>query len=195
MSDGSPPIMFRIDATREFLTAMRYAATEHHNRGDRGLIGARLACQAAARFLAVLGVRPEIVAPFLSLHEALNDVERGITPELFATTDTTIRARSRSSQRKHTQVLAGALMEALVQVGVSSKEAAATVARGVSHWPQLKGDEITPTTIINWRSRLRQADHPDHLRFGLIVADLFDRPDPKAAVQGWLTNGPPGSPK
>jgi hypothetical protein len=49
---------------------------------------------AVARFIAVRHENPELAAPFLALHAALEDVERGVQPELFSH-DPTLRKRSR----------------------------------------------------------------------------------------------------
>jgi hypothetical protein len=82
--------------------------------GDGGLEGAKLACRAVARFIAVRHENPELAAPFLAIMQSFTDLERGLEPPLFSTKPRP-RERERSSQRKHLQMLAAVALEVLAE--------------------------------------------------------------------------------
>jgi hypothetical protein len=125
---GAPPFKGRIAAERELMEALWYASKTFREEGDGGLEGCKIACRAVARFVAVRHHNPELAAPLIALRAALQDVERGVTPELFST-DPVLRKRSRSSQRKHLQMLASVALEVLMLLGDAQEQAAAEVAR------------------------------------------------------------------
>ena len=127
MSDapaGAPPLKGRIAAERELMESLWYASEAFREEGDGGLEGCKIACRAVARFIAVRHRNPELAAPLLTLHSALEDVERGVTPELFST-NPAVRRRSRSSQRKHLQMLASLALDVLMHLRNSQDQAAA----------------------------------------------------------------------
>jgi hypothetical protein len=150
---GAPAFKSRPAAERELLHSLWYAAEVFLKEGDGGIEGCKIACQAVARLIAVRHQNPELAAPFLALRVALQDVERGVRPDLFST-DPALRKRSRSSQRKHLQMLASVALDVLMFLGDTHERAAARVARGVSEWPGFEPAAVTPVTIKNWRNQM-----------------------------------------
>src|SRR3954467_15107503 len=127
---GGPPFKPKNAAYDELMKGLWMAAENFRNEGDGGIEGAKLACRAVARFIAVRHVDPELAAPFLALHAAFEDLERGIQPELFST-DVSQKRRSRSSQRQYLQLLASVLLDVLIHLGDRKDQAASKVARHV----------------------------------------------------------------
>jgi hypothetical protein len=113
---GAPQFKSRASAERELLRSLWYAAEVFLEEGDGGIEGCKIACQAVARFIGVRHQNPELAAPFLALRAALEDVERGVRPDLFSM-DPGLRKRSRSSQRKHLQMLASVALDVLMLLG------------------------------------------------------------------------------
>ena len=192
---GAPPFQPARAAYREFLQNLWYAQELFQLKGDAGLEGAKLACQAVARFIAVRHENPELAAPILALFKALEDVEKGIEPELFSLDLSKKRERSRSSLRKHVQLLAAVAMEVLKDIGVPLDQAADLVAEKVAKWPQFRGVEITATTIRNWREACRRKGDPRNPQFLKLKHHLLEQSDPRAAVDRFLIGGPPGLPE
>lgn len=79
---GAPPFKPHRSAYHELMTGLWSAQEIFQNEGDGGLEGAKAACRAAARFVAVRHENPELAGPFLALYKALEDLENGIKPEL-----------------------------------------------------------------------------------------------------------------
>src|SRR5687767_12165009 len=102
---GAPEFKGHRAAYRELLESLWYASKTFEEEGDGGLEGAKLACRAVARFIAVRDENPLLAAPFLSLMKSLEDLENGLDPPLFSK-NVRHRERERSSQRKHVQMLA-----------------------------------------------------------------------------------------
>src|SRR5687768_15509045 len=75
---GAPPFKGRIAAERELMESLWHASETFREEGDGGLEGCKIACRAVARFIAVRHQNPELAAPLLALHAALQDVERGV---------------------------------------------------------------------------------------------------------------------
>lgn len=190
---GAPAFQPHRSAYRELMTGLWYAQEMFKNEGDGGLEGAKAACRAAARFLAVRHENPELAGPFLALFKALEDLERGIEPELFSQ-GTPPKERSRSSQRKHAQLFAAALTEVLIGVGHTLDDAARLVATAVDRWPQFAGQAVTATTIRNWRDRCRAVGDPLHDQFLQISHHILSLQIPRAEVDRFLREGPPGNP-
>ena len=188
---GAPPRMEMAAALREFFEGLYYGADLFKNKGDGGLEGAKVACHAAARFIAVTVQNPDLAAPFLAIRQGLVDVEKGITPDLFATYPKA-KPQSRSLQRKFAQLTASAIMKALMKRGAARGDAAARVARHAAQWSSLRAQTVTATTIRNWRDKHR-SDDPNS-QFQLMVQGLLHSENPEADINGLLEEGPRGLP-
>jgi hypothetical protein len=187
---GAPPFKGRIAAEFELLEALWYASKTFREEGDGGLEGCKIACRGVARFLAVRHRNPELAAPFLALHAALQDVDRGVPPELFST-DPSLRKRSRSSHRKHLRMLASVALDVLMLLGDAQQQAAREVARAVQKWPSMEPSSVTPLTIKNWRNQILASAPPERANFDQLRAYLVAPPDPRGEIEKLLA-GPPG---
>ena len=191
---GAPAFKGRIAAYKEFCVSTWWAHHQFSEAGDGGVEGAMLACQAAARLIAVRHENPELAAPFLSLHQALGDLQKGVVPELLSI-DKTDRERSRSSQKKHIRTFAAVCLEVLMKSGDSEQQAAELVARRVQKWPGVGRQEIKTITVINWRKTEHALEAPKRRPFEAIRDDILGQSAPRALVMAFLKHGPPGNPK
>ncbi len=195
MSDspaGAPAFKDHQAAYRELLESLWYAADTFENEGDGGLEGAKLACRAVARFIAVRHENPRLAAPLLTIVQSFVDLERGLDPPLFSK-NAKPRERERSSQRKHLQMLAAVALEVLKEVGTRLELAAAQVARAVQKWPAFGPQKITEKTVCNWRDKVRTQTDPRNAQFQQLRDHILGQPDPKAEIRK-LLNRPPGVP-
>ena len=196
MSDspaGAPPLKPHPEAYRELLQSLWYASHTFENEGDGGLEGAKLACRAVARFIAVRHENPVLAAPFLTIMQSFGDLQQGLDPPLFSKR-LEQSERERSSQRKHLQLLAAVSMEVLMERGVGLNEAASQVARAIQKWPSFGTQKITGTTIRHWRDRIRKSTDRSNQQFRQLRNHILGQPDPKAQVRRLLRDGPPGVP-
>ena len=83
---GAPPFKAHRSAYRELMENLYVATKTFQEEGDGGIEGAKLACRAVVRFVAVRHENPELAAPFLAIYKAFEDLEREIEPELFSRT-------------------------------------------------------------------------------------------------------------
>ncbi len=187
---GSPPFKGRVAAYRELMKTLWYASETFRDEGDGGIEGAKLACQAVARFIAVRHENPELAAPFLAIRAAFQDLERGVGPDLFST-NTSLRKRSRSSERKHLQMLASVAMDIFMMLGDSQDQAASKVAQYAQHWPGFDPRSVTPVSIRNWRDSLVRLDPPHRVQFDKLREFILSQPSPQSEVER-LLSGPPG---
>lgn len=197
MSDppaGAPPFKDHAAAYRELLESLWYACETFKNEGDGGLEGAKLACRAVARFIAVRHENPELAAPFLAIMQSFVDLEQGLEPPLFSTKPRP-RERERSSQRKHVQMLAAVAMEVLMELGQGLEEAAQQVASAAQKWPGLQAQTVTSTTIRNWRDQVRSPDDGRNAQFQQLRDHILAQHSPIADVTQLLRDGPPGIPR
>ncbi len=177
----------------ELLQSLYYLFTQFKNKGDGGREGVRLACQAAARFIAVRHENPELAVPFLAIYQALLDFDRGVQTELLATEPL---QRSRSGQKAHLKRVASACLEVLVKKREPLKVAARRVARAVTKWPNIGEQQITATTIENWReAERRQPPGDERSHFDKLCKHILSRDNPKAEIERLLRDGPPDAPK
>lgn len=191
---GAPPFKGRVKAYRELMESLSYASELFKNEGDGGIEGARRACIAAARFLWVRDENPELAAPFLAIATSFNDLEQGLEPPLFAK-NVTPKERDRSSQRKHSQLLAAVAMEVLMETGLTLREAGQRVASAVNMWPGFQSQDVTWTTVRNWRDRVRSVEDPRNCQFQQLRDYILAQPSPEEEVQRRLLSGsPPGVP-
>jgi Xaa-Pro aminopeptidase len=171
-----------------------YANKLFEEKDDAGREGIATACQAVARFIAVTHENPLLVAPLLALRAAILDVEKGVSNPIL-NPKAVDSHRSRSALKKHAIAAAAACCEALVELGEDAGEAAARVARAVSKWRIMGGQEITDTTIVNWRYHLRGSSTAERASFDLMRNDLLTCSQPQLQIDSLLLNGPPGIPK
>jgi hypothetical protein len=190
---GAPPFQELDAAYHELMQGLWYAHLVFASKGDAGREGVRIACHAVARFIGVRHENPELAAPLLAMRQALDDWEKGLDTELL-TKNPHEMERSRSGQKRHVKALASACLEVLVgEMGLDA--AARYVARHVSGWPGIGAQEVTATTLQNWRTEERAAPPSVKTPFQVMVADLRSRKDARAEVERLLRDGPPGIPK
>ena len=196
MSDspaGAPPFKDLQAAYRELLESLWYAAYRFQNEGDGGLEGEKLACHAVVRFIGVRHENPELAAPFLQIMAAFKDLERGLDPPLFSN-HVELRERERSSQRKHLQMLAAVAMDVLMELGTGRTDAAEQVARAIQKWPSFRAQEITGTTVRNWRDQVRRKRDLRNRQFQQLRDHILGQADPGVEIRQLLRHGPPGVP-
>jgi hypothetical protein len=172
------------------MESLWYASEAFRDEGDGGIEGAKIACKAVARFIAVRHQNPELAAPFLALRAALEDVERGVQPELFSH-DPSLKKRSRSSQRKHLQMLASVALDVLMHLRDSQDQAAARVARAVLDWPGFAPGHVTPTTIRHWRDQILAQSRNERTQFDKLRQFILAQPNPRLEIEKLLRD-PPG---
>jgi hypothetical protein len=190
---GAPPFKAHRAAYRELLESLWYASQTFENEGDGGLEGAKLACRAVARFIGVRHEEPRLAAPFLSIMQSFNDLERGLDPPLFSK-NVKHRERERSSQRKHLQMLAAVAMDVMMELRHGLENAARQVAAAVQKWPAFSAQTITWTTIRNWRDQVRRQRDRRNPQFKQLRDHILGQPDPMVEVRKLLKHGPPGVP-
>jgi hypothetical protein len=192
MSDppaGAPPWKSRTAAYRELMESLWYASKTFRDEGDGGIEGAKIACKAVARLIGVRHENPELAAPFLALRAALEDVERGVQPELFSH-DPSLKKRSRSSQRKHLQMLASVALDVLMFLGESQDQAANRVSRAVLAWPGFAPGTVTAVTIRHWRDQILSQRPDERTQFDKLRRFILSRPDPRHEVEKLLKEQP-----
>ena len=188
---GAPPFKGHRAAYRELLESLWYASETFENEGDGGLEGAKLACRAVGRFIAVRHENPGLAAPFLTIMQSFNDLEQGLDPPLFSK-NLKPRERERSSQRKHVQMVAAVAMEVLMRLG--QDDAAQQVAAAVQKWPAFQAQTITSTTIRNWRDQVRSLTDGRNPQFQQLRDHILGQLSPIEEVRKLLRHGPPGVP-
>jgi hypothetical protein len=182
------------DAYRQLLENLYYANEVFKNEGDSGREGIRIACRAVVQFIMVRHENPELAAPLMALGSALIDVEKGIkSPILYP--EASDGSRSRSSLKKHLITVASVCLEVLVERGDRLDEAATIVARRVANWPSLGDQNVTASTIRNWRDQQRALPVEERKSFDRMKRDLLSRPEARRELEALLRNGPPGIPK
>ena len=190
---GAPPFKGHRAAYRELMETLWYASETFQNDGDGGLEGAKLACRAVGRFIAVRHENPRLAAPFLTIMQSFNDLQQGLNPPLFST-NIKSRERERSSQRKHLRMVAAVAMEVLMALGASLQDAAQQVAAAVQKWPAFRAQTITSTTIRNWRDQVRSSTDARNPQFQQLRDHILGQLSPISEVRKLLRHGPPGVP-
>jgi hypothetical protein len=190
---GAPPFKGHRAAYRELMESLWYASETFENEGDGGLEGAKLACRAVGRFIAVRHENPRLAAPFLTIMQSFNDLEQGLTPPLFSKNPKP-RERERSSQRKHLQMIAAVAMEVLMAQEHSLEDASRQVAAAVQNWPAFRAQTIRSTTIRSWREHVHASTDGRFPQFQQLRDHILGQPSPMAAVRELLRHGPPGVP-
>ena len=165
--------------------------------------GAIIACRAVARFIYRRGGAAELAGPFLAIAEAFRELERGGKPKLFSKKTVPEKEKERSPERKHIQKLAAAALEVLVKLTPEGskiwgehtgkrKTAADRIARHVNKWPGMKAQDVTGTTVINWRNQQHRLTGLERRTFDSIVENMLAQPNPQQTVEDLLRHGPPG---
>lgn len=157
---------------------------------DRGRTSVILSLTAVSDFFrSIGGLDPLVQLPLHQLQYALNDLERGILPELLTPRKIDHRPPDSSSDAAF-RALAAVAMDLLMLGKVSRKEAARRVARSLSNM----GYAISPTKPItaqrveDWRDRIREerpAEAPPTARFHRLKDQALQRfpQDPIAAAE------------
>jgi hypothetical protein len=190
---GAPPYQGLEVAYAELLTGLWYAAHLYKTEGDAGREGVRTACHAVGRFIGVRHENPELAAPFLGMRQALVDFENGVQSGLLSRGEP--KERSRSGERAHLHRLASVCLEVLVEMKEPLGVTADLVARHVNRWPGVGPQEVTGTTIQNWRERERREFGPERALFDSLRAALLQTDNPKGEINRLLHGGPPGIPE
>lgn|SRR5262249_42418940 len=204
MTDNPNPVPTGPDEVeRELAEKLREAAYIFEKIKNGRFQGAIVACSAVARFIYLRGGAAELAGPFLAIAAAFNDLERGGKPKLFSKKTVLEKQRERSPERKHIQRLAAAALEVLVKLTPKGSNiwaedtskrisAADRIARHVNKWPGMKAQDVTGTTVINWRNQQHRLTGPERKTFDSIVENMLAQPNPKQTVEELLRNGPPG---
>jgi hypothetical protein len=177
------------------MTGLWQAQQSHKTHGDGGIRGCVAACGEVIRFLQARQENPELGAPFIDIVRAFQTLQRRVIPELVSLDQNRPRSRSRSSRRKHQQLWAAVCVEILMKHESSRDAAEAKVARHVAKWHGMQADQISPTTIRNWRSMHTASGSATRKHFLLLCRDVEARPDPVGFVLEVLKTGAPGIPQ
>lgn len=105
------------EVEREFEDLLQVAAYIFQTKKNGRFEGAIRACAAVAQFIKRRGGPAEYAAPFMHIAEAFKDLEKGGRPRLFSKKTVPDKERERSPERKHIQMLAAAMLEALMKLG------------------------------------------------------------------------------
>jgi hypothetical protein len=175
---------------------MEHAAEVLQSEEDFGRSGVRQALDACYSYLHVRGLSGQGLKPLVDLIWALENVDRGVLPELF---DPKLRPGqvprrkwSRSAASRETKIHAAACMDALMKGGMPKDEAASRVARFAVWWPRVADGEIKATTVMNWRDELLQGlqGAPDRVRFKGLSEIFSEGPKAKSYLADALRIGP-----
>jgi hypothetical protein len=188
----------RIAAEKQLFHELEQTALKLASDGDFGRDAAIDAVKLVSAFLRDRGLSGQALKPLINLRKALEDVERGILPELF---DPTAVKRletqkwSRSSAGAETKIFAAALMDALMrgEDKMTKSGAARRVARSAEKWPRVSSGIITPATVANWRDELlqRMSTDRDRRMFESYSRSFVKGPRASAFLKEVLRTGPP----
>jgi hypothetical protein len=167
---------------QQFVRDLRAAAYIFQTKKNGRFQGSILACAAVAQFIQRRGGPAEYAAPFMHIAEAFKDLERGGRPRLFSKKTAPEKERERSPERKHFQMLAAAMLEALIKLGNERPIAAEKIARHVNKWPGMGVQTVTGKTVIGWREQQRRSSFDFSRRS--INAELARRLSPEVSVSG-----------
>ena len=178
---------------QHFFEALRGAAFIFEKEVHGRFTGSPLACRAVAHYIFERGGGAELAGPFLQIATAFEELGKGGKPRLFSKKTTPEREGDRSSDRKHSQMLASVFLEVLVRLDDELHFAANTVARAMNLWPGMSAQKVTAKTVIAWRKQFARAEGPDNHKFAKLVQKTLAEPNPRQTVGQYLRNGPPGS--
>lgn len=183
----------KLKLLRQFVDNIRYATYVFENEDARE--GCAIACRSAAQLVKELTQNYRLTVPFMEVHEGFQDlIKKEIKPDIFEI-KLKSRKRSRTSRREFTIMFAVALLDTLVELGDPLEQAARSVARGVSDWPEFRDAPITNTTLINWRKQRQFSESLSRHRAAIKEDLLSDRKTARIRIQAFLRDRPPVSPK
>jgi len=90
------------------------------------------------------------------------------------------------------QMLAAAMLEALMKLEDERNLAAEQIARCVNKWPGMAAQSVTGKTVIGWREQQHRLHGEQRKRFDKVVDATLAGPQPRSTIEGLLRNGPPG---
>ena len=180
------------EVERELAENLRAAAYIFQETKNGRFQGAIRACAAVVQFIKRRGGPAEYAAPFMQIAEAFKDLETGGRPRLFSKKTIPDKERERSPERKHIQMLAAAMLEALMKLADERNLAAEHIARHVNKWPGMGAQTITGKTVIAWRRQQRRSRGEHRKRFDMTVDATLAESQPRSTIEGLLRNGPPG---
>jgi len=173
--------------------ALTLASAEDFGRG-----AAIDALTATCFFLKGRGFSGQALKPLIDVRKGLQEVVRGVLPELFdpgAAKQAQKRRWSRSSAATEIKVFAAALMDALMRgkSKMKKRDAAGRVARHTERWPRVSVGVITADTVANWRDELlqRMSTDPDRQMFEGYSRSFIEGPRTSAFLKDALRSGPP----
>jgi hypothetical protein len=167
----------------------------HENPAGTRLTGAIMACHAVTRFIYDAGASSELAVTLLEMKEGFKDLERGTVPPIFSLNPEPL-IRDRSSHRKFHHDWAAAILEMAIDGSEGEEEAATRIARSVNEWPALRNQQVTATTLINWRKTIKGGSLEERQSFKGICKALRSEPDGgKAEIERTLAEGPRGMQK
>ncbi len=177
---------------------MEQALTLLRSGQEFGTAAARHAVFACYSFLQVRGLPGRELQPLENLVWGLDDVIKGVLPELFEPNALkerlSTRKWSRSTAARHTQIYAAACMDALMKSKTNGRKlrAACIVAENAQRWPRVSHGIIKSSTVTNWRDRLMQArsDDSDKVLFLNLSKVCTDGPRASQFLEELLEDGP-----
>lgn len=186
-------------AEEALFESLEVTAAENISAEDFGRKAAREALQACLKFAHDRGLSGQALKILADLIEALDDVDRGVLPEIFdpqackRAGATGRKQWSRSTAARQVPLYAAALLGTLLQKGIPRPEAAAKVARAAQKWPRHSAGVIKASTVINWRDEFLQAgpSSPQRQSYNATVKMLSEGPRSVEIFAGILQDGPP----
>lgn len=186
-------------AERLLFESLEATATEHITAEDFGRKAAKEALQATLKFLHDRGLSGQALKILADVFQALEDVDRGILPELFdpnaskRTGAEGKRTWSRATAALQTQIYAAACLGALMLKEMPKNKAAAKVARAAQNWPRFSKGIVKASTVINWRDYLLQSGSKDPARLAYdgLIRMFTECPRADELFTGILRDGPP----
>ena len=188
---------------QKFAETLRQAAFIFEKEKNGRFQGSILACAAVAQFIHERGGGAELAAPFLQIAESFKELDRGGKPTLFSKKSDPEKARDRSPERKHIQMLAAAALEVMIKLTLRSSKvwnddkinknlAADKIALHLRKWPGMGTQKITKHTVINWRNKQRRLSKSARTQFSTVVEAILAEPNPRQTLDRLLRSGPPG---
>jgi hypothetical protein len=192
------PLVIPYSSLQERIIAIRYAELCENLRGAAWIFekepggrreGARLACHYVAHFLYATGASSTLAIPLQHTMKAFEDLQNATMPKLFSK-DQQPDERGRDSERLWNKTWAAVLLEYAMSKKRGLREAADDVARAVNKWPAFTAQQITWSTIRDWRKAFKSDPLGGGADFKRISADLANDAEAEKIVKGIRKDGP-----
>jgi hypothetical protein len=193
-----PIQMPRGAAERALFESLEATASDYSSAEDFGRQAARESLQACLKYLHDRGLSGQGLKALADLVRGLDDVDRGILPEIFdplggkRAGSEGSKKWSRSTAAQENKRYVAACLGALMHKGTPQKEAARRVARSAQNWPRFGAGIIKLSTVINWRDYIlqEQSSNPTRVDYEQLVGMLVDSAE---FLEKVLREGPPFS--